>query len=144
MSEREEQVRKAKEKSIETFTGVMGSMINSLQIESLVDILMDVIDHFNSVAEKDRVDHGSTCLFFAYQPDGLTIHIRYDKSYTVLKKGEEYKIGYGHNVQPVDMIPLGEAGIGDFRYVLKVLTKQMLDNCNMMSSLLTYTIEHKQ
>lgn len=142
-SEQEEKAREVKDKVISDFKKVNEAMINALPLKDVISILKTVIQTLEDQSE--GLDHGSTCLFYSHSElEGrFSISIRFDQDYKVYYKDDNYRVGAGYNCRYEDTKPLDEtAGIA-LRYILRILTEDLLHNCTMMSSLLTHIIDHR-
>jgi hypothetical protein len=142
-NEQEEKAREVKDKVISDFKKINEAMINALPLDDVKSILKTVIQTLEDQGEGQ--DYGSTCLFYSHNEleERFSISIRFDQDYKVYYKDDNYQVGAGYNCRYEDTKPLDEtAGIA-LRYILRILTEDLLHNCTTMSSLLTHIIDHR-
>lgn len=142
-SEQEEKAREVKDKVISDFKKINEMMVHALPLKDVISILKTVIQTLEDQSEGQ--DHGSTCLFYSYreEEERFSISIRFNQSYKVYYKEDNYRVGAGYNCKYEDTKPLDETAGIVLRYILRVLIEDLLENCNSTSSLLTYIIDHR-
>lgn len=142
-SEQEQKTREVKDKVISDFKKINEMMIHALPLKDVISILKTVIQILEDQSE--GLDHGSTCLFYSHNEleERFSISIRFDQDYKVYYKDDNYRVGVGYNCRYEDTKPLDETAGIVLRYILRILTEDLLHNCTMMSSLLTHIIDHR-
>ena len=138
-NEQEQKAREVKDKVISDFKKINEMMVHALPLKDVISILKTVIQTLEDQSEGQ--DHGSTCLFYSHSElEGrFSISIRFDQDYKV---DDNYRVGVGYNCRYEDTKPLDETAGIVLRYILRILTEDLLHNCNTMSSLLTHIIDH--